>query len=489
MKKILLYISIPFMFASCDSILTPDMYGSLTADQYYQDVNSMSSLLNGCYAQLREDGCYKNAAWSVGDIRTDVAYFGEDDELNITRLDGQASSIWSANFTGINRCNVLLNRADKITYPDNQSDLKNQFMGQGYFLRALYYFNLVRYFGDVPMITEELKNTNEGFIARTVASTIYDEVIIKDLEKAIQLLPEKYGTSSNTGGVAQETGRATKYAAYMMLADVYLTRKDYAKAKQTALNVYQKFTLLPNYGDLFAKPYVGNSDQFPTENTAESIFEVQFSDQAGLGSNMTWLMSPQSWEGTGLRYCMPTDSENINANATAFKGKGIVQEMESNDKRRIVFYESNNPIDINPNTGKPFKVCGKYLVRKKNNSNDPANFFVYRYAETLLLLAEAENELNGPADAYKYINEVRNRAGIEPLSGLTKEQFRAAVLQERKLELCFEGKRWFDLVRTGNMTKVMSAHIGRTIPEYMNLLPVPQYQIDINKVLTQNPGY
>jgi len=129
------------------------------------------------------------------------------------------------------------------------------------------------------------------------------------------------------------------------------------------------------------------------------------------------------------------------------------------------------------------------LVRKKNNSNDPANFFVYRYAETLLLLAEAENELNGPADAYKYINEVRNRAGIEPLSGLTKEQFRAAVLQERKLELCFEGKRWFDLVRTGNMTKVMSAHIGRTIPEYMNLLPVPQYQIDINKVLTQNPGY
>lgn len=493
MKKIKIITSfmLTILFWGCSEILEPEQYGSLSVDQYFIDSNSAAAAMNACYQSLSTEGCYKRSLWLVGDVASDDTYYGEED------LDGLVgrpnnwtmTELWRDHYRGIYRCNVLLNRIEGVTFKESQAGLKNLYIGQAKFIRALLYFNLVRLFGDVPLITKEIMSPEESYLPRDPSNAIYNQ-IIADAKDAATLLPDQYGNIPNTENISQEKGRATKGAANMLLASVYLTLKDFSSAKEMALAVFSKYSLLSNYGDLFAKPYVGNSNTYPDENTSESIFEVQFGDQNGRGSNMTWLMGPQSWEGTGLRWNRPTDQFNMDANnPVGYNGKGLVQEFETGDKRAIVLYSTTSTTDLNGSTNLPWKFCGKYLVRTKNNNNTPSNYPVFRYAETLLILAEAENELNGPGSAYQYINPLRQRAGLSDFSGLSKDSFREAVYKERRIELCFEAKRWFDLVRTGRMKSVMTSHLGKSIGDHQNIFPIPQAEIDVNPLLTQNSGY
>ncbi len=434
--------------------------------------------------------------WAIGDIASDDTYYGDDklDGLDGDPNTGQLTSMWRAHYKGIYRCNVVLNRIDGIIFAANRVGLKPQYKGQVLFLRALFYFNLVRVFGDVPLITNEIKTAEEAYVGRDPITKIYAQ-IIADAKSAVDLLPEVYSTSIPNTGMSQDKGRATKGAALMLLSSVYLTLKDYTNAKDYAtqiLNLTNKYSLLPAYGDLFCKPYSGAGNTYPLENTAESIFEVQFGDQSGRGTQANWWMGPQSWD-TSLRWNRPTDKTNKDAGAfVAFTDKStLMQEFETGDARATAaIFSTSNSVDVNASTGLPWKFCGKYLVKGKTNNNDPANFPVFRYAETLLILAETENETNGPANAYQYINQVRTRAGLTNVaSGLTKDQFRDVVFHERRVELCFEAKRWFDLVRTGRMESTMSAHLGKTVNAYQNIFPIPKLERDVNPLLVQNPGY
>lgn len=484
------------LFTSCKSTLDPDMYGSLTVDEYFSDVNSINSAVNAAYQSLQDDGGYMRAMWTIGDIASDDTYSGDDklDGLDGDPNNGTLTSMWRAHYKGIYRCNVVINRIKGVSFPANRVGLKPQFEGQAYFLRALYYYNLVRVFGDVPLITEEITTSAESYVGRTAKSKIYEQ-IIADAKSASELLPEVYAASIPNTGMSQEKGRATKGAAYMLLSSVYLTLGDFAKAKEYStaiLNLTNKYSLLSSYADLFCKPSVGSGNTYPQENTDESIFEVQFGDQSGRGTNATWWMGPQSWD-TGLRYNRPTDKTNKDAGVfVAYTDKStLVQDFEAGDFRATAcLFSTTNSGDVNASTGLPWKFCGKYLVKGKVNNNDPANFPVFRYAETLLILAETENELNGPTNAYQYINQVRKRAGLSDLApGLSKDQFRNAVYHERRIELCFEAKRWFDLVRTGRMKSIMSDHLGKTIGDHQNIFPIPKLERDVNPLLTQNPGY
>jgi hypothetical protein len=461
MKKLMIVCSTLLVAAgvSCNkSFLDVKPKSFLSASGYFQGADHLSEALNGVYNPL--DGLYTGSMWALAEMRSDNTSYQyntgdrsgfpqeELDEFREVDDNSFVYSFYQTSYTGIARANVLLdNLQNNTSVPDS---LKNLLKGQAEFLRAFYYFNLVRLIGDVPLVLHEVTSTDESFsqAARKKPEDIYP-VIITDLKDAIQLLPVRYSQPT-------DIGRATKGAAETFLGKVYMTQKNFSEAIPLLEDVRKLgYSLLPNYADIFNPA---------NKNNQESIFEIQYKEGSpGTPSNFIYTFAPynagtsitgfQLYSGAGSGWNIPT--------------RDLVNAYEPGDKRKAASIDFGF---TDPNSGQVVPYILKYdhppYQLPYETSDD---FIVTRYADVLLLLAECLNQKGFVAggEAFQLLNQVRERAGLPDktadnanaaLRVPSQNAFTQAVLRERRVELAFEDHRWFDLLRTGSAASVMKAH-------------------------------
>lgn len=486
------YLLIAFtllMTVSCsESFLEKAPLDSINTDNFFQTEEDAIAAINGAYQPLQWPKIYNMRMWTT-DIMAGNSIVGAgggddgretQDMMNfVTATDNPGVlDLWRGPAPGILRCNIILQKV-----PDMNIDemLKSRILGEAHFLRAHYYFILVRMFGDVPLLTEPQAPGDDLRPLRTKKEMVYEQ-IISDYTNAMNMLPEKSSYSS------ADLGRATKGAAAGMLTKVYLTLGNYDKVVELA-NVVAGlgYKLNANYADNF---------NVSNKNSIESLFEVQYTGNAG---EDFWANENQSsWLST---FTGPRNSDMV---AGGWGWNQPTQEFidayEAGDLRKdvTVLYEGC-PSFGGMEYKKSFSTTGynlrKFLVSKEiaaTYDNSPMNFPVLRYADVLLMKAEALNELGKTSEAEAPLNEVRTRAGLPAVSGLSKNEFKEKVLHERRMELAFEGQRWFDMVRVdGGQYALDFLHsIGKTNASSKHLLwPIPQKEIDANPNLTQNTGY
>lgn len=477
MRKILLIGLIGSLFCSCKKDfldLSPVSNGNVSA--FYKNASDIEIAVNGAYAALQMDGQYRYAYWQVGEVRSDNTRNWEGggnfpdaelDQFKESPSNTILNSMWLDNYYGIFLCNTILNRIPAV---EMNETLKRQFTGEVKFLRALMYFNLVRTFGDVPLVIKETTSFREGYVQKRDSVRIVYEQIVEDLQDAATYLPSAFSGNN--------IGRATSGAARSLLGKVWLTRHNYSAAAAELKKVIDAGTyrLLQNYTDLW---------RTTNANHAESVFEVQFKKGGtGTGSPFTNFFAPRDSElavtRVGFAYGrnLPTPDMVAAYEAGDLRKNASLAESYIRNSRTI-----NDPYTI------------KYRDVPFAEIDADNNWTVLRYADVMLMYAEALNELNNGPDqeAYDMVNVVRDRAGLDPLQkGLNKIDFARSLEHERQVELAFEGHRWFDLLRTGRALEVMNHHFAGTITvyPYQLLFPVPQSQININpSVIRQNEGY
>jgi len=476
------------VFACSEDFLTKAPEDSINTANFFQTENDAISAINGAYQPLQWPKLYNMRMWTT-DIMAGNSVVGAgggtdgietQDEANfVTASDNQGVlDLWRGPWPGILRCNIILQKVPEMTINET---LKKRVMGEAYFLRAHYYFILVRFFGDVPLTLNPVEPGGDLRPFRTAKADVYKQ-IISDLNQAISLLPPKEQYTGN------DVGRASKGSATGMLAKVYLTLGDWQKVVDMCDQVKSLgYSLNANYADNFSSS---------TENSKESLFEIQYVSDAGKGfwdneNQASWLSCFTGPRGSdliagGWGWNQPTP-EFINSYETGDLRKNVT-----------VLYDGCPKFD-----GKDYKkswsMTGfnlrKFLVplsAVSSYDNSPLNFPVLRYADVLLMKAEALNELGRTTEAAAPLNEVRTRAGLGNVAGLAKDAFRTKVLNERRMELAFEGQRWFDLIRLNNGQYGIDflKSIGKSnMSSKFLLFPVPQKERDANPNLTQNTGY
>ncbi len=475
---------IPFTFAcvallaaACNDILEKDPESSLSPGQFYRNADDARAAVSAVYDPMNGPNMYNQVMWIIQDQSTDDAEWGggrstanqaknDLDKYTFTPQTSTFYSLWTTCYQAINRANAAIERIPAITMDET---LKQRYVAEAKFMRAFYYFTLVRLFGDVPLIVKETTALGNFEVERTSAQTVYQQ-IIKDFTDAESVLPVTYG--------AADKGRATKGAAKAFLSKVYLTQENWEQASLKAKEVMDLTTydLWSNYSDVF---------QIANENGKESIFEIQaIGGGFGEGSWMQGYMRP------------PFDRVNgVAGFGDNPPTQNLYQAFSSKDKRRDVtlrLYTASSTPAAPASINFPCYVA-KYLDPTSTSTNDGANNFqIIRYADVLLMYAEALNE-QGPdnAEAYAAVNRIRNRAGLANLTAnLGQAAFRDSVLLERRLELACEGHRRYDLIRKNRLVSALKAQ-NPAIPvdEHHNLFPIPQQERDVNKILGQNKDY
>jgi tetratricopeptide (TPR) repeat protein len=471
-----------FIISSCGkSFIERPPVSAATIDVLYKTDKDFQDAVMGTYQALRNQ--YTNF-WQFGDLRGDDAFIQVSNQPTSTNIDvfslnssdALLTSTWANYYIVINLANNIITKianADAAVVKN-----KDRYLGEAKFLRALAYFDLVRIFGDVQMITNIPTADEVAKIPRTPAATIYSDIIIKDLVEAGAKLPQSY-----TG---TEVGRATKGAAKAILGKVYLTIKDFQKAEtvlQELTTTPYTYALLPNYNDLF--------DYSKNEHHSEYIFDIEYEEGlGGLGSNWTNAFMP-----------------NVTALLNYYGIKGgfgesicptmlFVNLWQPADKRKDISVQCCGQWK-NPTTGAVTTFSSqtsqsytmKYITAVATQNDSKANWKVIRYADVLLMYAEALNENGKTALALTPLNQVHTRAGLAAFSTLTQTETRDNIALERRFELCFEGQRWFDLVRTG---KALTACAPVGMKDYMTVFPVPLSQVRVMNnptLFPQNNGY
>jgi hypothetical protein len=469
MKKIFILVMVVMLFSSCGKdFITLSPIAQLSTGNFYKTASDIDQAVNGAYNSLASNAEYGANFENFMEIPSDNTYNsnttqsgGENaafDNFVVLPSNSVLNTTWSACYAGIQRCNVVLNRIDAIAMDNN---IKANRIGEVKFIRALSYFNLVRIWGDVPLVTKEVTNTFDAFADKRNASADVYGQIIKDLNEAAAALPATYS--------ATDAGRVTKGAAQTLLGKVYLTLHQYSDAVNSLKNVINPggtsvYTLLTNFKDVF---------DAANKNSKESIFEIQYL---------------KNTNGSGTNYD-PTNISDANNRPSA----NIVALFTANNDPRLA-------LSVGYNGGLAYSTK-RYDTRGTDGSFGH-NVIVLRYADALLMYAEALNELGydatGQGDAFKYLNQIRTRAGVTTYNTTSlpdQQSFRSAIDKERRLELAFENHRWFDLLRTGQMIAVMNSSTGTsaipyTVKNYQTLFAIPQTQINASaNNLTQNPGY
>jgi len=455
-----------------DSHLTPENFYITEADAYaavvaaYGELASHNLFNNHLFPTI--DMISDDIILRPGELTPDLVLL-ENFKFSPSDADRPTAN-YNGFFIGIKDANVVINRIPKM---DINESMKKLFVAEARFLRALYYYYAVRMFGDLPKVINETTSLADIKKPRSPLIEIYNEVIIPDLLFAEEHLHVN----------ASEPGRATKGAAMSLLASAYLTMAGeplnlgveyFTLARNKAKEVIEmnKYELFEDFADVFDPKM---------KNGKEHIFDVQFDRRPGNRESIAmWLHWPRNIGlGNGLGLYMPSQS--------------LINSFDENDLRIPVTYRTQYPRQSDGNIihfpPHIWKFFDEEAYRDLNIPRASNNFPVIRFAEVLLIFAEASNEVNGPDhDAYEAINHVRQRAGLVPLEGLSKELFREAVYRERRHEFVAECKKWFDLVRTGRLIEVMS-EAGKDIQEKHKLFPIPQREMDVNENMVQNPGY
>lgn len=446
---------------SCgDSFFDLEPASSVTIDKVYKTASDYNVAVIGCYAKLqsqvnfytecceyRSDNLSLGAPTAGTQDRYDIDHFTEKPS------NGILSSYWANFNNNVYRCNLLLDQIDGANFAEN---LKKQYKGEAMFIRALNYFNMYRIWGGVPATKHVVSAAEALKVARYSDEQMFD-LIAGDLKEIVDnnYLPETYSSA--------DMGRATSGAAKALLGKVYLTFHKWTEAKDILSQLIGKYQLVSPIAQVF------NVDN---KNNNEIIFAVHFNKEIEGEGHSYWYNLTNASDDTNQT------SSLLNTFPTGDARKDLITyvQVEKNVRLMNKFYDTKSPT---------FKTAGNDQI-------------LLRYADVLLMYAEALNEIQYDASegslALKYLNAVRQRAGISNLTAKqlpTQEKFRKGILVERQREFPYEGQRWFDLVRMGFAKSVMAEN-GVEIKDYQLLFPIPQQEIEKvgdKSILWQNPGY
>lgn len=474
MKKYILCIACTTLFlGSCTNFLELSPAHQINENNFYKTENDFERALIGVYASFRD--IYTREVFFVAELTSDNAEVSissssvaemEFDEMNLTPSNTIIQAFWTKALFTVARTNILLNRLEQSNI---NAETKARITGEAKFFRAYSYFLMVQTFGRSPLIDSEFRSPEDvanADLTLKSAEEVYAE-IIRELKDAEGLLANI--THQDKGRVALGTVKG-------LLGKVYLTRKQYTDAVQTLHSVIElnQYALVPDYGKLFK---AGNA------NTSESLFELKFISGMNQGNEYSVLFTPAS---TGLLANAQQGSGRITPSLDLMKA------YEQDDLRKTASVGDT----IFPAGVKEYSRHGlKFVDLNASNPRDGSiNFTVLRYADILLMYAEALNEAGKPADALQYLNEVRNRAGLGGVTTLEAGLLRQYIATERRVELAYEAHRWFDLLRIGKTQETMNAFfrgkgLNFTVEDHELVLPIPRREIDINPTLDQNTGY
>lgn len=494
LNKFLLAVLSLFILSTCDNFLAEDPKNFINPEEFYTTQEDAEGGLTGVYAILRSGGLFagnsdgiifmnhKNSeyTWPWSMDSPDVGY------INYSPSYKSPINIWRDTYDGIKRTNNFIENLEGVEV-DFPEPIKNQYIGEAKFLRALMYYYLVQFFGDVPLVTESFEGGSDYFVERNNSDEVW-EFVKHDLNYSINNLPQKSQYSGS------DISRASKGAAQTLLAKVHMILEEWAEAKQLIDSIIES-------GEYSLESDIVENWRTDSEHGPESIFEIQFASgfSPGMGNSLFQLSGPANFE------------HPITGNIVGGLWTGVAyspeffNSFEDEDLRKKKLF-------LDPEThagpvGRYF--TGKYfdpnVMFQGQWLNGPVNVVLFRYADVLLMKAEVENEVNnGPnVAAYDAIDQVRDRVNASKLDqNLSYNQFLDAVFDERAKELFYEGHRFFDLKRRGfeflknrvepNRLNLFD-YVGHTgsfeIQEYMLKLPIPINEMDANPHLTQNPGY
>lgn len=479
-RVFILFVTVSFLLLNgCAGFLEEDLQGLVDVEEL--DENKTESLIIGMYEPLtRSRGRLWESHWgrtlilleehAVSRLRekNDIAnyHFSSDPYL--------ISSGWPTIYESINRANTLLYLLDDDKNLDD--NFKNRATAEACFIRAFNYYQLVRIYGKVPLRLKPLTDVNDSGLALAEKSEIFAQ-IISDLLKAEEYLPE----------ITKNPGRATKGAAKTMLADVFLTLNRFEDARAKALEIMENKAL---YGydlitslDLLYSPTSSTND--------EDIFSLKFSRFVGQGSFLAAYSAPLSHPEVAAVRAF----EDYGANTEA----PLLRDWSHNDLRKALNIYNTAVINgtlINIDmAGNYSHVYGKHRdPEQPEETASGVDYYMYRYADVLLIFAESENKINGPTiAAYEAVNTLRRRAfGVNMKiqseiadlpKGLSQDEFDDLVFRERGYEFMFEGKRWFDLKRTGRWQTIIP-EAGKDLPSSLDW-PFPPNEILFNDELNK----
>ncbi len=485
MKKILYILLSVLLLAvsySCDKFLDVEpvsngiaVNNSDSDSVLYNTASEAEAALAGVYGDFRNE--YFELDYFVnGDAQSDDAYAGADnpanfqiDEFNIDATNSNVSRDWAYLYSTIGKANLVIDNVGAV--PDSGLTLERRrgIIAEASFIRAFMYFQLVQLFGDVPLVLNSITTFNldilpELFPPRTPMSMVYEQ-IIKDLETALPDVPVNAITK----------GYVTKGAVNALLAKVYATIEphDWNKVLQYCDAVISgPYSLLPNYDELWDNMH---------ENSEESIFEINYE---GTSSSGNW--------GVSMFRGMDWKKFNIPSNDLV---KAFDDEQDIIRKTSSIFFDDVTGKWSDPNWPQSnYPFINKYRLV---DMPSPQNYIFIRLADIMLLKAEALNELGEVSNAATLVNQVRSRVNLPNTPAATQDAMRLAIEKERRLELAFEGHRWYDLKRTGRVIEVMNnargpdgvTPIGYNLTPNRLVWPIPQAEMDKNSNLVQNDGY
>ncbi|MDR7129342.1 hypothetical protein J2X69_001679 [Algoriphagus sp. 4150] len=500
MKRIELYIkkislaALLISAAGCADFLDESDKSNFTLDNYFTKPEHAKSVVNSIYEGLQPvmSSGFGGGPWMMVEFATGLA----DTELGqaqnslfvkdlVNNSDnGYGQTIWTSYYKGIANANIAIAKIPGITMDEAE---KQKLIGEAKYLRAYYYFNLVRIFGNIPLTLEPIDLTSEDLFAPPAnPEDVYNQIVL-DLQDA-----------EDSGLPMRDTsGRASLGAVKSLLSSVYLTMAGYplqkgaeyyslAAAKSKEVIDSGVFSLFTSYDDLHDPSM---------KNLGENIFMAQFAAY----------ILPSSWQVSIIPYNRGISNYSSETGGI-FAQEEFVKSYENGDKRaaeKEFYYTSYTLRDDRSQT----LELGDYYIYKHfdevaqtNTTSSGMNWPILRFAEVLLIFAEASNEANGPnSEAYTAVNKIRARAELAPLNGLSKDDFREAIWREKFHELSYENKTWFDMVRIrkGFNAKTLEFEeyvghqfvYGPTLKERELLFPIPTAEIRNNKNLIQNPGY
>lgn len=473
MKNYIFILLLLLTFTSCEDFLELQPENQINDKNYYLTENDFETSMMGIYASFKD--LYTSELFYIGELTTDNAEISissssaaevEFDEMIITSENPIIETAWNKALYTVARCNVIINRLNAANIDQEVND---RIMGEARFIRAFSYFFLVQTFGKAPIADVEFRSPEEIY-ASDLSLKSREEVyalIENDLKDAESLLP---------GAMNPDKGYVSIGTVKTLLGKVYLTQNkhDLAAPKLKEVIDSEDYSLVGDYKSLFS---VGN------DNLSESIFELKFISGDNLGNQYSVLFTPAT---VGLLANNQQGSGRINPTLD------LMNAYEEGERKRASVGDT-----IAPASEEKFYARHglKFVDLNLENPRDGSiNFTVLRYADVLLMYAEALNEQGKPEDAEEYINAVRDRVDLSPHLGLNQEDMREAIAHERRVELAFEAHRWFDLVRTGRAQQVIDNYfknkgVNFSVKDHELIMPIPQREIEINPEMKQNPGY
>ena len=453
--KLILFLSTALLSVACtDSFFDLEPSSSVPTDKVYKTAEDFNVAVIGCYSKLQTQVSYftECCEYRSDNLTLSAPTAGTQDRYDIDQFADKASNgiledAWANFNNGVYRCNLVLDRIDEANF---DATLKKQYKGEALFIRALTYFNMYRLWGGIPMTNKVVTVAEALKIGRSSDQQVYD-FLVGDLNQVINenMLPSSY--------ISADMGRVTSGAAMALLGKIYLTFHKWTEARNVLSQLVGRYSLMTTPEQVFD---VNN------KMNDEIIFAVRFNKDV---------------EGEGHGYWFSIINLTDDTNQT----KSLKECYKDGDKRKnLITY---------------VKVEDKFKDVKSATYNTVGNDqIILRYADVLLMYAEALNEISYSnlqnSEAMVALNAVHTRAGLSPLQ-ITElpdqDSFRKAIMLERQQEFPYEGQRWFDLVRMGGAKEAMKAE-GHIIQDYQFLYPIPKTELErINntELLWQNTGY